>query len=412
MKRILLFALLHLSINVSAQTLLDTYRKGRVELIPDINYGTGNDWDHVLKSYRNTYSNYRMPIVILPDGTLIINHPRENHYSKLDANGRYKKDFSIVNKAGKTLGRNQDIRGVLNNKLFTEADDQGKILFCDLAGNYLKTLTFDYIVHNMIPLEKDRLLIAGRAIWKDKIRNLVSIVDYRTNKQNLIWESFIERENIASIVGNEPEFAKAYYQERKKIPNYYHKQSFSLPPIIHAIKDKLVIILPSSGEVYIYNTEGKLQKVWKINWKPEVISIEEQRKVLQQAIDIYKEKPLTNETSKEHAEKARRQILNELTTALNNIKPIQLPLISNVIKDSDNNLLFFEFPKEAGENRFHVWTSPEEEKFDCSSSLECEEYDLSITPAKIVFHKGSIYTIQKTKNTTGIPYRIIKLDLN
>ena len=88
--------------------------------------------------------------------------------------------------------------------------------------------------------------------------------------------------------------------------------------------------------------------------------------------------------------------------------PLSIPVFSNVIKDSDGNLLFFEIPKEDGANKFNVWVFQNGGKFVCQSSFVCDDYDLSITPSKMVFHNGYIYALQLLKNTKGNPLRLVR----
>ena len=43
-----------IGIPVSAQKLLDIYKKGTVKLVPDMEYAQGNNWDIVFKTYYDT----------------------------------------------------------------------------------------------------------------------------------------------------------------------------------------------------------------------------------------------------------------------------------------------------------------------------------------------------------------------
>jgi hypothetical protein len=79
-----------------------------------------------------------------------------------------------------------------------------------------------------------------------------------------------------------------------------------------------------------------------------------------------------------------------------------------MIKDSDGNLLFFEMPEEDGANKFNVWVYQNGGKFVCQSSFECDDYDLSITPSKMVFYKGYIYALQTLKDTKEMPLRLVR----
>jgi len=107
--------------------------------------------------------------------------------------------------------------------------------------------------------------------------------------------------------------------------------------------------------------------------------------------------------------KALESMIKQMNEDLNRITtPIPVPVFSNIIKDSDGNLLFFEIPKNAGENKFNVWVYQNGGKFVCQSSFECDDYDLSITPAKMVFYKGYIYALQTLKKADGNPLRLVR----
>ena len=89
-------------------------------------------------------------------------------------------------------------------------------------------------------------------------------------------------------------------------------------------------------------------------------------------------------------------------------EPIPLPGFSTIIKDSEGNILFFEYPKEDNANRFNVWVYENGGKFVCQSSFVSDEYNLEINPSKMVFHNGYIYGLQLLKNTNGVPLRLVR----
>jgi hypothetical protein len=92
--------------------------------------------------------------------------------------------------------------------------------------------------------------------------------------------------------------------------------------------------------------------------------------------------------------------------------PIPIPAFSTIIKDSDGNLLFFEYPKEENANRFNVWVYENGGKFVCQSSFVCDDYTLQINPSKMVFHKGYIYGLQQLKNAKGVPLRLVRFKVS
>jgi len=92
-------------------------------------------------------------------------------------------------------------------------------------------------------------------------------------------------------------------------------------------------------------------------------------------------------------------------------KPIPIPFFSTIIKDSDDNLLYFEYPKKANKNAFNVWVFEEGGKFVCKSSCKCDDYELEINPSKMVFKNGYLYALQKKKDVTGNPLRLVRFNL-
>jgi hypothetical protein len=153
----------------------------------------------------------------------------------------------------------------------------------------------------------------------------------------------------------------------------------------------------------------------KIKWARKYIDVEEQKEIQKRAIEKYKKlRPRVNKG--EYAEKNLRGLnkaIGKMEEDLENIsKPIPVPLFASMIKDSDDNLLFFEFPKEAGKNQFNVWVYRSGGKFIGRSSVVCDDYDLSINPSKMVFHNGYLYALQKLKDTKGVPLRLVRFRLD
>jgi hypothetical protein len=97
---------------------------------------------------------------------------------------------------------------------------------------------------------------------------------------------------------------------------------------------------------------------------------------------------------------------------LKNIKtPITRPSFSTIIKDSDGNVLFFEIPEEKGANVFHVWIYNGGGKFDAKCTFTCDDYDLNISPSKMVFRDGYIYGLQNLKKAEGVLLRLVRFKL-
>lgn len=422
-KLIAITSLALLTISISAQSLLEIYQKGTVKLIPDKEYAQGNDWDKIFESYydtiktsfnRNVPIGERKSIVMKPDGSLIVNHAYKNYYSLFDANGKFVKEFGIM-KNGKRIEKTNGIEGVINNNFFTELDNMGNMICMDFDGNYVKTLKLDYMAHDMIPLKNNKFAVVGWVIWKDKFRDFVSIVDYNTNKEKIIWDHFSENKTTETTPMKT--ITPAYMHEYMKFNQFdisiIDPREISHPKIA-TINDKLIIAFPKTGEFLIYDMDGNLKSKEKVEWKQNIVSVEELREIKQKGIDKYREAELCKnpKISEEEMKEAKKAVLEKAEERVNKMEnDMKLPFFSTIIKDFDNNLLFFEFPKEKGANKFNVWIYKDGGNFVCQSSFVCDDYDLSIMPSKMVFRNGYIYSLQTLKNTDGNPLRLVRFKI-
>ena len=186
------------------QSLLDIYKKGVVKLTPDTEYAKGNNWDKVFVSYYDTLYNTpmgdRKSIVLTPTGSVVVSHRYRNFYSLFDENGKFVKEFGVKDKSGKQVKEPEAIQGVINNTFFTGLDKMGKMNCFDLDGNYIKTLTLNYMAKEIIPLSNNKIALVGWAIWKEKERDFVAIIDFETNKEKIIWDHFTPNNDGSVII--------------------------------------------------------------------------------------------------------------------------------------------------------------------------------------------------------------------
>ncbi|MFB6317755.1 hypothetical protein [Saccharicrinis sp. FJH54] len=423
MKRAGLIFILMIAIQlISAQSLLERYKSGTVKLIPDKTYAQHNDWNKVFASYNDSI--YGQPagllksLVMMPDGSVVVNNPNQNFYTKFDDKGNFVNEFGIVNKSGKTFNKIKDIQGVMNgSEFFAGLDNMGNMYCFDFDGNYIKTLKLDYMTRQMIPLGENKFAVVGWVIWKNRYRDFVAIVDYNTNEQKVVWEHFTDRcdSEHCDLFNYSYKFKERGMISLNTMP-FSKSNGLKASPQIESTKGKLIIADPVNAEISVYDFSGNFITKDKISWGRNYITVEDQKKIQQKAIEKYKslENPqLAGWVSKEENSKALKSIIGMMEDDLNKIKdPIQIPVFSNIIKDSDGNLLFFEFPKEEGENKFNVWIYKNNGQFVCQSSIECDDYDLSIMPSKMVFRDGYIYGLQRLKNATGVPLRLVRFKVS
>lgn len=418
-KYIIITILAALSFTVHSQSLIDKYKTGTVRLIPDTEFATGNDWNTVFRSYYDTLYGKPMSkmksLIILPDGSVVVNHTYRNYHSKFSPSGKYEKEF-LIEKAG-----HKAIIGVINgNTLYTELDNMGKMICSDLEGNYKKTLTLDYMEKGIIALSNGKFAVVGWVLHKEKIRSFVSIVDYTTNEENVIWDHFTDRSVSSSgeTLGKRQPFN--YSVELKDgVIVAFSTMPFSsgtgkgLPPKIATVDEKLIVAIPNTGEIFIFDLKGNLKSEDKIAWPSSSISVEEQKAIQQKAIDRYKEYISSGEPRVMENLDAYNQIISEMEKDRDNINnALTKPSFSTIVKDSDGNILFFEIPEEKDANRFHVWVYNNGGLFEAECNFVCDEYNLSISPSKMVFHEGYIYSLQTLKEAEGNPLRLVRFKIS
>jgi hypothetical protein len=418
MKKLLLILFLAvITLTASSQKLIDVYKKGTVKLVPDTEYGQGNNWDNVFKTYYDTiYSTpmgNRKSLKIMPDGSVIVNNTYRNFYSKFSPSGKFEKEFGITNSKGVQYKKINAIEGIINNNTFyTGLDNMGNMICFDFNGNYIKTLKLNYMTRQMIPLPNNKIAVVGWVLWSNKIREFVSLVDYETNEEKIIWEYFTDRTEITNerkLFNYTYKFTKGGMIGCTTMP-FSKSTGMSLPPIVESAGNKLIVAIPPTGEILVYDLEGKIISKDKIGWARNYISVDEQKDIQQKAIEKYKNsisESLWGPSSE--MKTARESMVREMEIDLTKIsEPIPMPAFSTIIKDSDGNLLFFEYPKEENANKFNVWVYENGGKFVCQSSFICDDYNLEINPSKMVFHNGYIYGLQLLKNTNGVPLRLVR----
>lgn len=422
MKKLLFTILLAVvALTASAQKLIDVYKRGIVKLVPDPEYAQGNNWDNVFKTYYDTiYSTpmgNRKSLKIMPDGSVIVNHTYRNFYSKFSPTGKFEKEFGIINSKGEQYKKINAIEGIINNNtFFSGLDNMGNMICFDFNGNYKKTLKLNYMTRQMIPLPNNKIAVVGWVIWSNKFRDFVSIVDYETNEEKIIWEYFTENPGESAqrkLFNYSYRFKKGGAISCTTMP-FSKSIGMVSSPNIACTGNKLIVAIPTTGEILVYDLEGKLISKDKIEWAKNYISVDEQKEIQKKAIEKYKNsKSASLWGPSDEMKSASEYMIKEMETDLTKIsEPIPMPVFSTIIKDSDGNILFFEYPKEENANKFNVWIYENDGKFVCQSSFVCDEYNLEIKPSKMVFYNGYIYGLQLMKKTTGVPLRLVRFKVS
>lgn len=407
MKKVILIIITILAglFSANAQTLKDFYKQNPVlQLTADETYAKGNDWDKVFDSYYDKVGDRpignRKTLTVTEDGSALVSHYNRNRYSLFDKDGKFIKDIVIKDKMGKAISNVKPVKGCINGYFYTQPDNMGKMYFFDIEGNIIDELTLSYSANRIITLSDNKIAVSGSTSWKGKDKYFISIIDINTGKDNIIWE-LLEDKNKYSI--NEGKTViitptgMLTTMARKEVGMAY-------------IDNLLYVSLPLTGEILTYDIYGNVKSKAKMTWADKYISAEEQKEFLQKIIDSYKEN-LKDHPNSEFA-KHLQSLIDKLESSRDEVKDsIPAPAFSTMIKDSDNNLLFFEYLEDEEQNRFNVWVY-NDKGYTCKNSLQCESYKLAITPSKLVFHNGYIYGIQEINGAKGgMPTRLVRFKI-
>ncbi len=418
-KTVIFTALLLVAMFVGrAQNLMDNYQSGTVKLVPESSYAQGNDWNQVFRSYNDKmYGRHigkRKYIVVLPDESVIVSHAYTNYYTLFDKNGKFVREFGLKNSSGQRLKSIRPIAGVLNsNTLYTQADNMGKIHFCDFNGNIKRTITINFGVDKILPLPNSKLLISGFSVGKTS-KDVVAIYDYKNSTQKIIWSHVQEK---LSTGNNSALFYYKAQLDNGSMISFDLDPASSISPKVQiaVVNGKIVVADPYKNWVNIYATDGSQVGCKDITFGKKTMSVEEQKKIMREHIARFKDaetQAANMHISVAEYNKVMKDVIQKMESDLNKIStPLTLPVFSTVIQDSDGNLLFFEIPEDEGDNQFNVWIYQDGGTFVCKSHFVCNKYDLVINSDKIVFHNGYIYSAQELKGASGIPMRLVRFQL-
>ena len=193
-KIIFLLVLLCIISGLNAQSLLDVYKKGQINLIPDYEYAKNTDWNKLFNDKNET--KYGNPIgkmkslAVSNSGELFISNYSKYNIYKFDANGNYIKEFGKEGGKQGEFAYRPTLNGILDNKYVFASDHQGRIQFFDLDGNFVKMVKIDYMPLQIIPLKDNKIAIWGHIPYDGDVRYIVSIKDINTNKEIIVDSYF------------------------------------------------------------------------------------------------------------------------------------------------------------------------------------------------------------------------------
>ena len=377
-KLFLIITILFASYNIDAQ---------KINLVKDDSYAVNEDFFDALGQAGTLYNVKKL--TIFDDGTAMISHTNENRYSLFDENGKHLKDIEIYYEDAKKKPFNlQPVFGKINDLYFTGNNSQGIIYFFNDNGLIVKEITVDCSVYNMIAVDVNHIAFYGGTSWKTKWRNFAAILDVNTGKYKIIFDYF---EDTSSRNDDYYIYAKAHVNKR---------------PEIFKVNDNLIVAIPQEGVLKVFDFAGNKVSEHKLDWKPKILSVEEQKKIQADAIAKYKQEAADTENNPD----LFKDFISRLENGMDHItQPLSLSKFTLAIKGNGDNIIFFEYAEESGQNSFHTY-SVGQNKTISQNSFQCADFDLSITKNKFVIHNGYIYGIQKVKGSNE-ELRLVRFEM-
>jgi len=427
MKKNLFIALLFVSATLWSQQLSTIYKSGEIKLVPDASYAKNVNWDKQFSDFDQTawgktVGLYKQ-IVVAPDGSVFMSHHTRHSISKFDKNGNFVKEFG--KKGGKSPADfiyMPSVQGILDGKyLYTTAVD-GRMHFFDLNGNWVKTIRLKYMPLGSMPMKGGKIAILGHVPSGNGAKHIISLLNYSDEKEKIISSTF---EPYTSSDKNSIKITPYFYKDKNGKEQHIGQWFSCSLPFSHSSyyrvrfatnsAGNLVAAYPSIGEIAVFDNTGKKLRQFKADQKPEVITREDREDYYQNAAKDMKrlEENVAKMTKdKEYWDSYVAQYKQQLEKFRDPANyPANLPYFSEMMVDSENNILLFRFTREEGSNKFDVYTYNSTGSKIATTSFITDKYDLKINPAVFRFHNGSIYSILKVKNAVGNPLRLVKFDL-
>ena len=417
MKKMILTIALALCVFTSySQNLAEVYKKAVVYLQEDASFGIKNKPEELFYDIdarrEEGEDGKNKAIVVAPDGSIFMSHRSRHSITKFDRNGNLVKHF------GKKGGKESDfvympyVVGILSGKYLATSAVDGRMLFFNLNGEWVKTITLDYMPLDNAMLANNKFAILGHTSWETKIRRFVAIKEFNTGDEKIIWDHFESKETKNRIQTKTPSGGITTWS----LP--FSHPSYTQPRLLATPDGNLALVFPTNGEIKIYSPEGKLLKSFMVSTGERLTITQEEReayydKALEYVKSMEKELETAKGQQKENLELAINQFKQQVNKYLDPAYyPEELPEISQAMFDSDDNLLVFAFTKESTENKFVFYSYDNLGNKVGQSSFESDTYELNFSDSKFVFFNGDIIGIQTIKDkNTKIPIKLVKFKL-
>jgi hypothetical protein len=365
------------------------YNAGELKLIPDESFLPNADWKTLFQDETQTSAadkaGLMKQVIVGPEEEIFISDRSTFTITILDKTGRIVK---TIGKKGSKPGEfvnNQSLDGILNDKLLVVSDNQGRINFFDLEGNFVKMITIDFMPLGVYPLKSGNLIVWGHVpVAGNQAKSVLAEVEYSTGKYKVFDEN-IKPYNQPSIITIPTE---------KSLLSFGAPYSAGKQMIRVTSDDKLIVADNSTDKIVVFaKVNGKYQKS-EFNINTELIKIGEKEK--EEYYQNFKARLQKNGLDVAYAEKVKAD----------GFFPDHLPFYYNLILDEKNNCLFFVYTNEQNQDyAFQAYSM--DGKFLGKSEFKINGYDLLSKMSHFKFRNGFVYALALKQNDPA-SLRILK----
>jgi len=411
---IVLFTLvLLIGATTRSQNISEIYKNEIIKLEAESGYGKLNNWEDIFSTpdfSLITHLGLHNQIAVAPEGSVFMSHKYLPEIWKFDTKGNFVKKFEPKNSKPGNSPTMPQVEGIFNGKYFFTINGYDGIQFFDFDGNHIKTLSLDFSPANCRSLENNKIAVFGYIPWKNRhSKRIIIIKDFISGEEIVIWSQIVNNKR-GNMVVNLNDGSKM----NLSIPG-----SSPIPRMATSKSGNLIIAFPDDGHVSVYSPEGIEIKSFQL--KIEAV------KIAQEDIDEYYNAGKSNVGRFEKRLKESGNFSNEEIEDMvsqykvqleklrdKNVYPDHLPYFTNIIVDSEGNLLVFEYTerKHKASNKFRVYSYNLKGEFLNSSSFVSDEYKLRFSSHSFIFHNNYIYNVAEKKQGSGNLMRLVKFKVS
>ncbi len=411
-KLITLFTIILLiGITASSQNISEPYKNDTIKLEAISSYGERNNWEEVFFAPSTDFSfsislGEKKQIVVAPDGSVFMSHKTRYEIWKFDAKGNLVKKFGQKGSKAGQFPALSKVECILDGKYILTSDVHGRIQFFDFDGNYIKTLMLDYMPMDIRSLGDNKIAILGHVPWKNRhTKRIIAIKDFNTGKETIIWSQLKDNRRGEMII----ELSNGTLMNLSILGRY------PWPRLASSKFGNLIVAFPDDGHVSIYSPEGDEIKSFRLNIDPikiEQEDIDEYYNAGKSKIASFEKRLIKagNFSDEEIEDMVSQYKIQIGKLKYENIYPDHLPYFTNIMVDSDDNILVFEYTEKKSKksNKFRVYSYNLNGKYLNRSSFVSDEYKLRFSSHSFIFHNNYIFNIAERKEGSGNLMRLVK----